>query len=118
MEVLVLFPTRFFAVADAFAGALDSQDVSLVAPLALANKRTPRVLILVREALAWRAHLHNDDDLVKLVIADIQRRPYKGLKRGAWELNSGIFLTLLLLIATYLRHEKKKSTKLMIRRIY
>ena len=50
MEVLVLFPARFFAVADAFAGALDCQYVSLVAPLALANKRTPCVLILVREA--------------------------------------------------------------------
>ena len=101
MEVFVLFPARFFAVADAFAGALDCQDVSLVAPLALANKRTPRVLILVREAGAWRAHLHNDDNLVELVIADVQRRADKRLQRGAWELNSGIFLTLLLLIATY-----------------
>lgn len=73
MEVLVLFTARFLAVADPLAGALDREDVSLVAPFTLANKSPSCVLVLVGEAGGLRADLNNHDDLVEFVIADGQR---------------------------------------------
>ena len=69
MEVFIFFATCFLTITYAFAWALDRQNVSLVAPFALADKGSSRVLIFVREARVG-AHLNNDYDLVKLLVAD------------------------------------------------
>ena len=69
MEVFIFFATRFLTITNAFAWAFDCQNVSLVAPFALTDKGASRVLILVREARVC-AHLDNDHDLVKLLVAD------------------------------------------------
>lgn len=50
MEVFVLLAAVLIAIAYALAGAFYCQDVSLVAPFALAYEGTSRVLILVGEA--------------------------------------------------------------------
>ena len=91
MEVFIFFATCFLAITNAFAWAFDRQNVSLIAPFALADKGTPRVLILVREARV-RAHLDNDDDLDELLVTDRERGANEGLEGLAWELDSGIFL--------------------------
>ena len=69
MEVFIFFTTRFLTITNAFASALDCQNVSLVAPFALTDKGASRVLILVREACVC-AHLNNYYDLVELLVAD------------------------------------------------
>ena len=91
MEVLILLPARFFAITNAFARAFDRQNISLVAPLALTDKGTSRVLIFISEA-GIRPHLDNHDHLVELLVTDRKRRANEGLQRRARELNSGIFL--------------------------
>ena len=99
VEVFIFFATCFLTITNAFARAFDRQNVSLVAPFALADKSTSRVLILVREARV-RAHLDNDHDLVELLVTDRKRRANEGLEGCAWEVDSGIFLAAITILFT------------------
>ena len=73
MEVFILLPTRFFAVAHAFADTLYRQDVPLVAKLAITDLDAAFVLVL--EGELWRAYLHDDYLIMKVMVVNCQRRP-------------------------------------------
>ena len=74
MEGLILLLAAFIAVAYAFADTLYRQDVPLVAKLAITNLDAAFVLVL--EGELWRAYLHDDYLIMKVMVVNCQRRPH------------------------------------------
>ena len=71
MKVFILFSAGLLAVPDTLALALDAQNVSLVAKLALSDLNTPFVLIFVSKL--GRADLDYDNLVIEVMVFHRQR---------------------------------------------
>ena len=90
MEILVFLFAFFGAVFDAFALAINLEDVALVAKLTNANLQTALVFVFVRKL--GRANLHNDNFADKLSVVEVHGGAHKAFQGSPREVHSRIIL--------------------------
>ena len=86
MEILVLLFAFFGAVFDAFALAINLEDVALVAKLTNSNLQPALVLVLVRKL--GRSNLHNDNFADKISVIEVHGRAHEAFQGSPRKVHS------------------------------